>query len=147
MWHKKLNYDFVYSKILNNGLHSAFKQNYLINILNQFENSGLKSRYFVSYFQFYLLNVEANLPETSPFFVCPNGFGEHLFFKCLQYFGCITLYMVFLRGYVMSNHLAGYLKFNSSIVYNVYLLSSLGFFTDTKGGVDHSRVSAVTTEH
>ena len=26
-----------------------------------------------------LLDVEANLPETSPFFVCPNGFGEHLF--------------------------------------------------------------------
>jgi hypothetical protein len=30
-----------------------------------------------------LLDVQANLPETSPFFVCPNGFGEHLFFKCL----------------------------------------------------------------
>ena len=26
-----------------------------------------------------LLDVQANLPETSPFFVCPNGFGEHLF--------------------------------------------------------------------
>jgi hypothetical protein len=25
-----------------------------------------------------LLDVQANLPETSPFFVCPNGFGEHL---------------------------------------------------------------------
>jgi hypothetical protein len=24
-------------------------------------------------------NVQANLPETSPFFVCPNGSGEHLF--------------------------------------------------------------------
>ena len=30
----------------------------------------------------------ANLPETSPFFVCPNGFGEHLFFKNR----CITLF-------------------------------------------------------
>jgi len=26
-----------------------------------------------------LLDVQANLPETSPFFVCPNGFGEYLF--------------------------------------------------------------------
>ena len=25
-----------------------------------------------------LLDVQANLPETSPFFVCPNGFSEHL---------------------------------------------------------------------
>ena len=25
-----------------------------------------------------LLDVQANLSETSPFFVCPNGFGEHL---------------------------------------------------------------------
>ena len=57
----------------------------------------------------------------------------------------VTTYI--LHPFAMSNHLAGYLKFNSSIVYNVYLLSSLGFFTDTKGGVDHSLVSAVTTEH
>ena len=26
-----------------------------------------------------LLDVQANLPETSPFFVCPNGFAEYLF--------------------------------------------------------------------
>ena len=26
-----------------------------------------------------LLDVQANLPKASPFFVCPNGFGEHLF--------------------------------------------------------------------
>ena len=26
-----------------------------------------------------LLDVQANLLETSPFFVCPKGFGEHLF--------------------------------------------------------------------
>ena len=26
-----------------------------------------------------LLDVHANLPETSPFFVCPNDFGEHVF--------------------------------------------------------------------
>ena len=26
-----------------------------------------------------LLDVQANLPETSPFFVYHNGFGEHLF--------------------------------------------------------------------
>ena len=26
-----------------------------------------------------LLEVQANLPESSPFFVSPNGFGEHLF--------------------------------------------------------------------
>ena len=26
-----------------------------------------------------LPDVQANLPEKSPFFVCPNGFGEHLF--------------------------------------------------------------------
>ena len=28
-----------------------------------------------------LLDVQAILPETSPFFVSPNGFGEHLFFQ------------------------------------------------------------------
>ena len=26
-----------------------------------------------------LPDVQANLSDTSPFFVCPNGFGEHLF--------------------------------------------------------------------
>ena len=26
-----------------------------------------------------LLDVQTNLLETSPFLVCPNGFGEHLF--------------------------------------------------------------------
>ena len=26
-----------------------------------------------------LLDVQTNLPETSQFFVCPNGFGEHRF--------------------------------------------------------------------
>jgi hypothetical protein len=26
-----------------------------------------------------LLDVQANLPETSPYFVFPNGFGEHVF--------------------------------------------------------------------
>jgi hypothetical protein len=26
-----------------------------------------------------LLDVQTNLPETSQFFVCPNGFGERLF--------------------------------------------------------------------
>ena len=24
-----------------------------------------------------LLDLQANLPETSPFLVCPNGFGEY----------------------------------------------------------------------
>ena len=28
---------------------------------------------------FSLIDVQANLPETSLFFVCSNGFGEHLF--------------------------------------------------------------------
>jgi hypothetical protein len=27
----------------------------------------------------FLLEIQVILPETSPFFVCPNGFGEHLF--------------------------------------------------------------------
>ena len=30
-----------------------------------------------------LLDVQANLPETSPIFVCSNGFGEHLFSNVL----------------------------------------------------------------
>ena len=38
-----------------------------------------------------LIDVQANLPETSPFFVCPNGFGEHLFYVYSTYLGCITL--------------------------------------------------------
>ena len=39
-----------------------------------------------------LLDIKANLPETSPFFVCPNGFGEHLISNLYSiYLGCITL--------------------------------------------------------
>ena len=39
-----------------------------------------------------LLDVQANLPETSPFFVCPNSFGKHLFSNVYStYLGCITL--------------------------------------------------------
>ena len=34
-----------------------------------------------SYFVFVLLDVQANLPETSSFFVCPNGFGEYFFWN------------------------------------------------------------------
>ena len=33
-----------------------------------------------------LLDEEANLPETSPFFACPNGFGEHLFWNIYSTF-------------------------------------------------------------
>jgi hypothetical protein len=33
---------------------------------------------FCSIFHF-LLDVQANLPKSSPFFGCPNGFGEHHF--------------------------------------------------------------------
>ena len=41
-----------------------------------------------------LLDVQAYLPETSPFSVCPNGFGEHLFSNVYStYLGCITLYV------------------------------------------------------
>ena len=39
-----------------------------------------------------LIDVQANLPETSPLFVCPIGFGEHLFLNVYgTYLGCITL--------------------------------------------------------
>ena len=39
-----------------------------------------------------LLDVQANLPETSLFFFCPNGFGEHLFSNVYStYYLCITL--------------------------------------------------------
>ena len=39
-----------------------------------------------------LLDLQANLPKTCTFFVCPNGFGEHLFSNvCSMYLGCITL--------------------------------------------------------
>ena len=30
-------------------------------------------------FDWFLLDVQANLSETSPFFVYPNGFGEYLY--------------------------------------------------------------------
>ena len=55
------------------------------------KNSGLKSRFlFYLIFQFYLMyRLICRKPAH---FVCPNGFGEHLFFKCLyKYLGCITL--------------------------------------------------------
>ena len=75
-----LNIDCACSKILNHGLllphFKFFGSN---NYSKLIENSGLKFRFlFCLTFQFYLM-VQANLPETSPFFVCPNGFGEHLF--------------------------------------------------------------------
>jgi hypothetical protein len=40
-----------------------------------------------------LLDVQADLPETGPFFVCPNGFGEHLFANVYSTWelGCISL--------------------------------------------------------
>ena len=39
-----------------------------------------------------LLDVQANLPVSSPFFVCPIGFGELLFSNVYStYLGCITL--------------------------------------------------------
>ena len=39
-----------------------------------------------------LLDVQANLPETSPFFICPNGFAEHLLSNVYsKYLECITL--------------------------------------------------------
>ena len=76
--------DCVCSKILNHGLNYGFiiftfqviwvkKHSELI------ENSGLKSRFFTLFNISVLLDVQANLPESSPFFVCPNGIGEHLF--------------------------------------------------------------------
>ena len=42
-------------------------------------DSGLKSRFLFLFNISVLLDVFANLPETSPFFVSPNSFGEHLF--------------------------------------------------------------------
>ena len=62
--------DYVRSKILNHGLNhgllfSLFKFFGWKNLLNQLENSGLKSRFlFCLIFQFYILDVQANLPET-----------------------------------------------------------------------------------
>ena len=46
---------------------------------NYLDNSGLESRFLFCLNISVLLDVQANLPETSPFFVYPNGFGEHLF--------------------------------------------------------------------
>ena len=79
--------DCVCSKILNHGLNYGFiiftfqviwvkKHSELI------ENSGLKSRFFTLFNISVLLDVQANLPESSPFFISPNGFVEH-FSKCL----------------------------------------------------------------
>ena len=56
-----------------------------------------------------LLIVQANLPETSPFLVYPNGFGEHLFSNVYStYLVCITLHTVpvvfYLQGHLWYPH-------------------------------------------
>ena len=71
----------ICSKILNHGLnHGLFLSLFMFfvwkYILNWIENSGLKCRvlYCIRFLVF--LEIEANLPETSPFFSCPNGCAE-----------------------------------------------------------------------
>ena len=49
------------------------------NILNKLENLRLKSKIPILANILVLLDVQANLPETSLFFSCPNGFGKNLF--------------------------------------------------------------------
>ena len=73
--------DCVCSKILDHGLsHGLLFSSFLCGKRSKLsENSGVKSRLLdFLIFQFYL-NVQANLPETSPIFVSQNGFGGHLF--------------------------------------------------------------------
>ena len=46
-------------------------------LINRIEDSGSKSiSLFCLRFQFQLMYIQANLPETNPFYMCPNGFGE-----------------------------------------------------------------------
>ena len=78
----------VCSKLLNHGLNngllfSLFKFFGQKNILNQLENSGLKSRFLFLFNISVLIDIQFNLPEISPFLVCPNGLGEHLFSKII----------------------------------------------------------------
>ena len=40
---------------------------------------------------YFLLDVQANLPENSPSLICPNRCANQLHLKCLEYLGCITL--------------------------------------------------------
>ena len=69
----------VGSKILNHGLFSLFK---FFWVKKHFKSTW-KFRILIQIpFLFnipVLLDVQADVPETSPFFVCTNGFGEHLF--------------------------------------------------------------------
>ena len=49
-------------------------------ILNCIKNSGLKSRFLYGLRFFVFLDLQANLPEISPFVICPNGCSkQHLF--------------------------------------------------------------------
>ena len=74
---------------LNHGLFFWWK-----NILNYFENSGLKSRFlFCLIFQFYLMY---RLICRKPFNFClPTQLWWAYFFKCLWYLGCITLWTTY----------------------------------------------------
>ena len=69
------------NKISNYGLnHELFLS--LFNFLGvcrfKFKNSGLKS-WFLYYLRFkILLDVQANLPETSPLVIYPNGCAEQI---------------------------------------------------------------------
>ena len=63
--------------------------NTLFTVAHTIENSGLRFRFL------FLLDIQANLLETSLVFVCQNGFGEHLFsnaFIVLEMYGFDLLF-------------------------------------------------------
>ena len=75
--------DWDCSKILNHGFNHGFFILFLKlfdwkYILNWIENSGSKFRLLYCFLFYNYLDVKANLPETSPFFICPNGCVEQL---------------------------------------------------------------------
>ena len=63
--------------MLNCGLN-LFKVFGLKYTLDWIENAGLKSRMLYCLRFMFLLDVQANLHETSPFFICPNDCPKHL---------------------------------------------------------------------
>ena len=87
--------DCACSKILNHGLNhvllfSLFKFFGWKNILNQLENSGLKSRFLFSLiFQFYLMY--RLICQKPAHFLSAQMALMSTFFKCLWYMGSITL--------------------------------------------------------
>ena len=69
-----------------------------------------------------LLDVQANKPETSLFFVCPNGFGEPLFSNVYSmYLGCITLELMWNLSKKVWENRDAHFRASTIILWEIFL--------------------------